>query len=119
MLILHFGIVFIISAFILYTLAIWRERCLKELRAWIIIVFGTGLVCDFIGTSIMFLIADVKFSLSFHSLAGYSALIIMLLHFCWALFAFKIPLFAKYFTKYSIVAWFIWIIAFISGMPKG
>ena len=116
---LPLGIIFISSALICYTIAVFTERKRKKLQLWMILLFASGFACDFIGTGTMFLVAEEKFSFSFHSLAGYSALIIMFIHLLWAISAFRKPIRAKLFNKYSIYAWCIWLVAFISGTPKG
>lgn len=112
------GIVFITLAFLLYTIAVWTERFKKKLETWIVIVFGSGFLCDLIGTSIMFSVAKHKFELSIHSFFGYSALVIMLLHLLWAILAKINMKYEEYFTKFSVFAWCIWLIAFLSGIPK-
>ena len=84
-----FGIIFISLALCLYTIAVWTEKIKKHLEKWIIYTFASGFICDLIGTSIMFYVAKTKFNLSIHSICGYSALIIMLLHLIWAILASK------------------------------
>jgi len=110
------GITFIIIALILYTVAVWTERILKKLKIWIIFTFGSGFVCDLIGTSIMFFTAKEKFALHLHTICGYSALVIMFLHLIWAILSHKYPKCEIYFTRFSIIAWSIWLLAFISGI---
>lgn len=112
------GIVFITMALLFYTTAVWSERIKKKLFTWMIFVFGAGFLCDLVGTSIMFSVAVHKFNFSFHSVAGYSALLIMGLHLFWAIFAKIKPKYEKYFTKFSIFAWIVWLFAFFSGIPK-
>jgi uncharacterized repeat protein (TIGR03987 family) len=116
---LNFGIVFISSAAVLYTISIFTEKIKKRLSKIIVGMFGTAFCCDLLGTSIMFYIAVKKFSLAPHSVCGYMALLIMATHFFWAIKALKKP--EKYehkFTKFSIYAWIIWVFAFCSGIPK-
>jgi len=110
------GIIFISLALVFYTTAIWSERYVKQLKKWMLVVFSAGFLSDLIGTSIMFFNATERFSLSIHTFSGYSALLIMLLHLIWAFLAInKIGNYEKYFTKFSIIAWVIWLIAFTSG----
>ncbi len=113
------SIVFIFSAAILYTFAVFKERHKKFLTRSLVVLFAGGFLSDLIGTSIMFIAAKVKFALVIHSMCGYAALFIMLAHLIFALLAInKIRNFEKYFTKGSIYAWIVWMIAFISGVPK-
>jgi uncharacterized repeat protein (TIGR03987 family) len=116
---IHVGIVFISLALVLYTTAVWTEKIKKKLKLWIILTFGSGFICDLIGTFIMFSTAEHKFSFSLHSVCGYLALIIMLLHLIWAILSIKkIGRCEEYFTRFSVFAWCIWLLAFISGIPQ-
>ena len=116
---LQIGIIFITLALVLYTTAVWTEKIKRKLKLWIVITFALGFACDLIGTSIMFLIAEHKFAFSLHSICGYLALIIMLLHLLWAILSIqKIGRYQEYFTKFSIFAWCIWLLAFVSGIPQ-
>ena len=111
------GIIFIFLALIFYTTAIWSDRFTKHLKKWMLIVFSLGFISDLIGTSIMFFNASERFSFNFHTISGYSALCIMLLHLIWAFLANKNKKYEAKFTKFSIVAWLIWLAAFVSGIP--
>lgn len=111
-----FGIIFINLALIFYTTAIWTERKIKKIKKWILFIFSLGFLSDLIGTSIMFVNATERFSYNIHTISGYSALLIMLLHLIWAILSFlKSERYEKYFTKFSIIAWFIWLLAFVTG----
>lgn len=112
-------ITFIFSALCLYTFSIFKERKTGHLNAFLMIIFASGFTCDLIGTSMMFSLAKVKFSLALHSICGYSALLIMLAHLIWAILAIcGVGNYQRNFTRFSIYAWAIWIVAFISGIPK-
>jgi len=113
------AIIFIVIALILYSLAIWSEQIKGVLKPWMIKTFGSAFSCDLAGTSLMFWRAPVKFEMALHSLCGYGALVIMGLHLVWALWAWQHPGRAsRYFHRFSIVAWIVWLAAFISGLPK-
>jgi len=109
------GIIFIIFALVLYTIAVWAERIKKHLETWIVYIFASGFLCDLIGTSIMFYISKHKFEINVHSVFGYGALIIMFFHLIWAIFSKRKPKYEKYFTKFSVFAWGAWLIAFFTG----
>ncbi|MFH1112145.1 MAG: HsmA family protein [Patescibacteria group bacterium] len=115
---MFFAIVFIIFALILYTISIWSERIKRGLKSWMLALFVAGFVSDLIGTSIMsFMAAGVKFNT--HSICGYLALLIMGLHLIWAIRAYWWHGKAEIlFNKYSTRAWLVWLVAFISGIPK-
>lgn len=109
-------VLLITLAFVLYSIAIWSERLKKQgLLLWMVVIFFIGLVCDGIGTGSMMINAKSR-NLNFHGACGYAALAIMLLHFIWAFGAIiwhgKAE---RYFSRCSIYAWIIWLIAFISG----
>ena len=113
------AIVLMSLALTLYTVAIFTERRIGHLETWIVSVFVGGFVCDLIGTSTMFLLSKAKFSIALHSVCGYLALLIMLAHLVWAILSLKdYGNCQRHFTKYSIYAWAVWIVAFISGIPK-
>lgn len=113
------AIIFISSALVLYTVSIWSERIIKSLRPWMISMFISAFSFDLAGTSIMAYRAGFKFQLNPHSVCGYGALAIMGLHLIWALIALKYHGRAeKYFHRFSWVAWLIWLVAFLSGIPK-
>ena len=111
------AVIFVTSALLLYTLSIWSERLTKQLKRWMVAIFGIGLICDFTGTTIMALQPNAG-NLNAHSFFGYSALIIMLVHFIWAYNALKsTSKSTTRFHRFSIYAWIIWMTAFISGLP--
>lgn len=108
------GISFIMTALVLYTIAVWIEKIQGKLKLWIIFVFGSGFLCDLFGTGIMFYVSKSSFHL--HFMFGYLALLIMLLHLFWAIFSYRNKNYEKYFTRFSILAWSIWLVAFVSGI---
>jgi uncharacterized repeat protein (TIGR03987 family) len=111
------GSLFMMIALASYTTAVWTERRKKKLMIWMVSIFALGFVCDTIGTSIMFMVSKTKFHLTIHSGFGYVALGIMLLHLIWAILSIqKIGRYEEYFTRFSIIAWGVWLAAFISGV---
>lgn len=107
-------------ALFFYSLAIWSEKIIGYLKKWMIIVFCTGFLSDLFGTGNMYFITS-NHQIIWHSIAGYMALVIMLIHLIWALLVyFKAKHKNKhgyYFHKFSIYAWLVWLVAFISGIP--
>jgi uncharacterized repeat protein (TIGR03987 family) len=115
---MFFSVMCIIFALILYTTAIWSEKFTGNLKVWMVVIFSSGFLCDLVGTTIMRLRA-AKNSLNFHSACGYAALIIMCLHLIWAFLAItKHGKAEELFSRFSVYAWIIWLIAFFSGIPK-
>jgi len=113
------AIVFISTALVLYSVSIWMERIIKALKPWMVKTFFSAFMCDLVGTSLMFFQKTDMFQLNLHSICGYTALIIMGLHLSWAVVSlYRKGLVLVLFHRFSIFAWLIWLIAFISGMPK-
>ncbi len=108
----------ICSALLLYTIAIWSERRRRKLIMWMIVVFCSGLLCDITGTTLMSLQPKTTGSL-LHTYCGFTALGIMAVHLLWALAAYwRHSARAQWwFTRCSIYAWYIWLAAFMTGLP--
>lgn len=124
------AIIFINSAFILYTVGVWSEKLQGKLKPWHLVVFWIGIFCDIAGTSAMSAISKrngesilvtfiqyMQTSFEFHSLAGAIALALMLIHACWATVVVinKESDWIRRFHRYSLIVWIIWLIPFVSG----
>ena len=111
------AISFIFAACILYTLGVWSEKIQGRLNAWHLGLFVLGLICDTLGTGIMFGITD-GISFSFHGITGIIAIMLMFLHAIWA----TIVLLKKdenellKFHRYSLFVWTMWLIPYLSPM---
>ena len=81
-------------------------------------VFGTALVFDVAATVIVCVLSNPVVGITLHTITGFLSLLIMGLHFTWAYGAvlFHGDL-EKYFNRYSVYAWFLWLVAFFSGIP--
>lgn len=100
-----------------YSLAIWAHKSQNKLRAWMLLVFWIGLAADITGTIFLCMAATTQWTLSIHTISGFLSLLIMAIHFMWALLAVTIGgRFEEYFNRYSIPAWCIWMVAFVSGI---
>lgn len=112
-----FELLFIV-ALILYTTAIIAHKKVGHLKLWMLITFGTGLLADISGTIFLCVLHSAGWVWNLHSISGFAALVIMAFHFSWALLAVsKKYKFEEMFNKYSIYAWLIWLVAFVSGIP--
>jgi uncharacterized repeat protein (TIGR03987 family) len=82
-------------------------------------LFGIGLAADMSGTFILCgVVAADKWEFSLHIVSGLISLIIMTIHFGWAVLAKTIHgRFENYFNRFSVYAWFIWLVSFLSGIP--
>ncbi|MEK9201614.1 MAG: hypothetical protein AAB944_01450 [Patescibacteria group bacterium] len=80
-------------------------------------VFGVGLAADISGTIFLCVMATTELTLNIHTISGFFSLLIMAIHFMWALLAVMIGgRFEEYFRCYAIPAWCIWMVAFVSGI---
>lgn len=114
---MKFAIIFIALALILYTIAIWSEQYIKSLKKWMVFVFMLGLSCDIAGTTIMGFHSQ-KIACNTHSLCGFTALFIMVIHLYWAIMSFKNKgEMEKTFHRFSPYAWLVWIFTFSTGIP--
>ena len=115
--ILIYSIIFMNLALIFYTVGVWGEKIQGRLKLWHLILFYFGLICDTSGTTMMERIAG-GIELSFHSVTGLAAIILMFVHAVWATVVLvkKDEKMMINFHKFSIFVWILWLIPFISGM---
>lgn len=118
----------ITSALVFYTIGVFGERRSKILKKSHVIIFWLGFVCDTIGTLTMGRIANsgefnVKsaFTQGLHGVTGVLAIVLMLFHASWASWViYKDDIERKkYFHKFSIFVWTIWLIPYFVGMIIG
>jgi uncharacterized repeat protein (TIGR03987 family) len=109
--------IIITSALVFYTIGVWSERFQGRLKAWHLVFFWLGLVCDTVGTGMMMemaggLTADV------HGITGVIAIVLMFIHAIWATIVLvrKDERWIKDFHKFSVVVWLIWLIPYFSPM---
>mgnify|MGYP001276985737 CR=1 FL=1 len=104
-------------ALIFYSIGVWSERFAGKLKAWHLVFFWLGLVCDTWGTGLMFeLVGGMSWDV--HGITGVIAIVLMLIHAVWATVVLrrKDERWIKDFHKFSVVVWFIWLIPYFSPM---
>ena len=107
---------FFFVALVLYTTAIWADWFRGELRRWMVITFGVGLASDMIGTFAFCATVTDVWRPTPHILTGTASLVIMALHFLWAVLAMRRGGRSKaLFQRWSIPAWTLWLVSFLSG----
>ncbi len=118
--ILQLAVIYIVTALIFYTIAVWGERIAGKLKGWHLGFFWTGLAADFAGTNYMKIIAG-GINLNFHGLTGIIAIILMLVHTIWATVVLvrKDENAVLSFHKFSTIVWLIWLIPFMTGVIIG
>lgn len=118
---LIFAIISITLALVFYTIGVFGEKILGVLKPWHLIMFWIGFAFDTIGTTLMSKIAGEVLTLSFHSVTGLLAIVLMAIHAIWAtVTSFKGDEKSKEsFHKFSIWVWVIWLIPYLSGLVYG
>lgn len=116
------SVVFIVTAFALYTLAVWAERLAGRLKGWHLIVFWLGFVADLAGTWLMTRIAAAAHQppdlvSAVHGITGALALLLMLSHCSWASVVLwrgdEVAI--RNFHRFSTLAWGVWLVPFVIG----
>ncbi len=107
-----------VIALLCYSLAIWSHKATHALRAWMVWIFGAGLAADVGGTIFLCATASARLTPTLHTVSGFISILIMALHFSWALIAFMTQgKYEAYFDRFSVYAWCLWLVAFCSGIP--
>ncbi len=112
-------IIFISIAAVFYTVVIFSEKIKGRLELWMILLFLFAFIFDALGTLQMAAIStnflqDATF-LILHSLLGVAVLIIMLVHLLIAVLVFVFEEYQYYFSMFSVYAWLLWMVAFLTG----
>lgn len=109
--------VVITSALVFYSVGVWSERFVGELKPWHVVFFWLGLASDTWGTGMMFQMAGgMQFNL--HGLSGLLAIVLMLIHAVWATIVLvrRDARWIYRFHRLSVVVWTIWLIPYFSPM---
>ena len=106
-----------ITALVLYTVAVWSERFAKRLKPWHLVLFWLGLIFDTTGTTVMTAMAG-SLQFDFHGITGALGILFMLGHTLWATLALvlKQEKVLISFHRFSLAVWALWLVAFVSGM---
>lgn len=112
--------IIITLALVFYTIGVWSERLAGKLKAWHLVFFWLGFVCDTWGTGMML---DMAGGLTFdlHGLTGLLAIILMLVHAVWATIVLlrRDEHWITNFHRFSVVVWAIWLVPYFSPMIFG
>ena len=107
-----------VVALILYSSVIWLHKLHHKLYLWMVLLFGIGLAADVSGTVFLCMTAGARWRFTLHTVSGLVSLVIMALHFAWALLAVRgVGTSREYFDRFSVYAWLLWLVSFISGIP--
>lgn len=108
---------FITSALVLYSVGVWGERLVGRLRWWHLGFFVLGLVCDTVGTGMMFdFVGGMTFDV--HGISGLIAILLMFIHAVWALIVLlkQDEAVLHTFHRFSVFVWVVWLIPYFSPM---
>ena len=120
MLITGFSTLVITLALVFYSIGVWSERLAATLKAWHLVFFWLGLICDALGTGMMFEMAG-GMTFDLHGLTGLLAIILMFVHAVWATMVLlrRDERWINSFHKFSVVVWLIWLVPYLSPMILG
>jgi uncharacterized repeat protein (TIGR03987 family) len=107
----------ITAALVLYTIGVWSERIQGRLRPWHLAFFYAGLLCDTIGTGMMFdFVGGMTFDV--HGISGLIAILLMLVHAVWATVVLlrRDERLIRSFHRFSLFVWLVWLIPYFSPM---
>ena len=110
-------LIIISLALVFYSIGVWSERLAGKLKAWHLVFFWLGLVCDTWGTGLMLEMAG-GLTYDLHGLTGLLAIVLMLIHAVWATIVLlrKNEKLIVSFHKFSVAVWVIWLIPYFSPM---
>ena len=107
----------ITAALLFYTVGVWSERFAGRLKPWHLLFFVLGLVCDTVGTGMMFEFAG-GMTFDLHGITGLIAIVLMFVHAVWASVVLwrKDEQAIRTFHRFSVAVWAIWLIPYFSPM---
>ena len=105
------------AALVFYSVGVWSVRIAGILKVWHLIFFWLGLICDTLGTGLMFEMAG-GMTFDVHGLTGLIAIILMFIHAVWATFVLlkKDEQWIYRFHKLSVFVWIMWLVPYFSPM---
>ena len=116
------AVIFMNLALFFYTWAVFSARK-RGLHRKHLLIFGLGLLCDYLGTHLMFLYGlATGFVPEWHTITGLASLYGMAFHFLLALAAALIrraEAVNRLFHRVSLTIYTGWLIAFVSGAIAG
>lgn len=114
------SVVSITLAFLLYTIAAFRNWRLKMLTTAHLVIIWVGLACDMLATRMMAMSVKVT-SWDFHTISGYTALALMAalaVVGTWAKRTDREAILSR-FHFYLAPVWVYWLVAYATGVWTG
>jgi len=109
--------IIMLAALVFYTIGVWGERIQGRLKWWHFVFFVLGLICDTVGTGMMFeMVGGMTYDV--HGITGVLAIVLMFIHAVWALIVLLKgnEKALTNFHKFSVIVWLIWLIPYFSPM---
>ena len=109
--------IIITSALVFYSIGVWSERLMGQLKPWHLVFFVLGLICDTWGTGMMIEFVG-GFTFDVHGITGVIAIVLMFIHAAWAFWVLikHDQKAIRNFHKFSVTVWVIWLIPYFSPM---
>lgn len=110
------AVVAILTAAVIYTIAVFAEHRSRTLKPWHLALFWAGLVFDTTGTTLMGDIAG-GWHLNVHGVLGALAIVLMLAHAAWATTVMLMhrEKWLSHFHHFSLTVWSLWMISLVTG----
>ena len=108
------------AALVFYSIGVWGERISGRLKWWHFVFFVLGLICDTVGTGMMFeMVGGMTYDV--HGITGVIAIVLMFIHAVWALIVLlrNDEEAMVNFHKFSLFVWLVWLIPYFSPMFFG
>lgn len=115
------SVISITTALVLYTIAIWRNWRMKLLTTAHIILLWCGLATDALATQMMGLSIEGEIVWDFHTISGYTGLVLMAVLAVvgsWAKWSDRGALLTS-FHRFAIPVWIIWVASYATGVVIG
>jgi len=115
------SVISITTALLLYTIAIWRNWRMKLLTTAQIVLLWLGLAADALATQMMGLSIEGEIVWDFHTISGYTGLILMAVLAVagtWSKWKNREAVLTS-FHRYAIPIWIIWVASYATGVVIG
>jgi len=119
--IIFYSVISICLALVFYTIAVWWNFRVKQLTKAHVALFCCGLVTDVAATSGMAASVQGKITWDFHTISGYTALVLMTLVTISGLYAIikDHAGIRNNFHRASVPVWCVWMVSWITGVMLG
>ena len=111
-------VLIVTAALLFYTLSTFINRPKRVLSLTNLTLYSIGLVCDILGTVLMFKVSTAGTLFTLHGILGYTVLGLMIFTVVWAWGLYKKKTYSKAFRVFSLLAWLLWTALYIYGAVR-